>query len=67
MIELVLPDMTCGHCVRTVTQTVQGLDAQAQVAADVASHTVQIQTVASESAIREALAAEGYPAQGGAA
>ena len=27
-IELTLPTMTCGHCVRTVTTTVQQVDAE---------------------------------------
>ena len=29
MIELTLPTMTCGHCVKTVTSVVQQVDAQA--------------------------------------
>ena len=34
MIELRLPTMTCGHCVRTVTRTVQALDPGAKVDID---------------------------------
>ncbi len=62
MIELTLPDMTCGHCVRTITSTVQKLDAQARVQADLPSHKVQIETVAAPEQVRAALAEEGYPA-----
>ena len=29
MIELTLPDMTCGHCVKTVTETVKRIDPKA--------------------------------------
>ena len=29
MLELTLPTMTCGHCVRVVTQAVQQADPQA--------------------------------------
>lgn len=61
MIELILPDMTCGHCVKTVTATVQALDAQAQVHADVTTHRVQIETTQPLALIRAALAQEGYP------
>lgn len=63
MIELTLPSMTCGHCVRTVTETVRGIDPAAQVRADVASHRVQIDSQAPRERIVAALAAEGYPAQ----
>lgn len=62
MIELTLPDMTCGHCVRTVTSTVQKLDAQARVQIDLPTHKVQIETVAPPERVRAALAEEGYPA-----
>jgi copper chaperone len=62
MIELTLPDMTCGHCVASVTRTVQQLDATARVTIDLPTHKVQIETAADAAAVRAALAAEGYPA-----
>ena len=61
-IELTLPAMTCGHCVKTVTATVQRLDPQAQVQADLATHQVRVDTTAAREAVVQALAAEGYPA-----
>ncbi|WP_298834710.1 heavy-metal-associated domain-containing protein [uncultured Piscinibacter sp.] len=63
MIELTLPDMTCGHCVKAVTGTVKNLDAQAEVQCDLPTHTVRIQTTQSPEVIRQALAEEGYPAR----
>jgi copper chaperone len=54
--------MTCGHCVKTVTATVQRLDPQAQVSADLATHVVHVETSAAREAVVKALAAEGYPA-----
>ena len=54
MIELVLPTMTCGHCVKTVTATVQKLDAAARV---------QIASTQPAEVLKKALAEEGYPAQ----
>jgi len=62
MIELTLPDMTCGHCVRTVTETVRKLDADAKVQTDLPTHIARIETRADEQAVRAALAEEGYPA-----
>jgi len=63
MIELILPDMTCGHCVKVVTQTVQQIDAGATLSIDLPSHKVQIDTGADAAQLRTALAAQGYPAQ----
>ena len=63
MIELVLPTMTCGHCVKTVTATVQKLDAAARVQIDLPTHTVQIASTQPADVLKKALAEEGYPAQ----
>ncbi|WP_312171741.1 heavy-metal-associated domain-containing protein [Stutzerimonas kunmingensis] len=54
--------MTCSHCERAVTQAIQALDpqAQAQVQVDLAAGTVQVQSSASEQAIRQAISEEGY-------
>lgn len=62
MIELTLPTMTCGHCAKTVTATVQRLDPAAQLQIDLPTHRVAIQTQADEKALRQALADEGYEA-----
>jgi copper chaperone len=61
MIELTLPTMTCGHCVKTVTSTVQRLDTQARVQIDLPAHKVQIETSQSPETIRQALTEQGYP------
>lgn len=60
MIELTLPTMTCGHCVRAVTETVQRVDAQALVQIDLPSHRVQIESTQPQAAFAAALAEEGY-------
>ena len=62
MIELTLPTMTCGHCVKTVTQTVQGLDAGATVDIDLALHRVRIESRSAAQEIKSALAEQGYEA-----
>jgi copper chaperone len=61
MIELTLPDMTCGHCVKTVTTTVHRLDPAATLEFDLPSHSVRIQSTAPEPQLKSALAEEGYP------
>jgi len=61
-IDLILPSMTCGHCVKTVTATAQRLDSAAQVQADLATHRVTVQTTAARDLLVKALADEGYSA-----
>ena len=61
MIELTLPDMTCGHCIKTVTRTVQQVDADAQVRIDLPTHKVEITSGRPAEDFRAALADEGYP------
>jgi copper chaperone len=61
-LELTLPAMTCGHCVKTISAAAQRLDPAARVQADLATHRVTIDSSAAPAAIEAALAAEGYPA-----
>lgn len=60
--ELTLPDLSCGHCVRTVTETLQALDPQCSVQADLSTRRVHIDTHLSAQVVLDALSAEGYPA-----
>jgi copper chaperone len=62
MIEITLPDMTCGHCVRTVTSTVYAVDATASVTIDLPTHRVQIDSQHPAEDFKQALADEGYSA-----
>ncbi len=60
-IDLTLPDMTCGHCARTVTATVQKVDPAAQLKIDLPTHKVQIESGQPAQAFVAALTEEGYP------
>ena len=62
MIELTLPTMTCGHCVKTVTSVVQKVDAQATLQVDLPTHQVRIDSAHTVDEFRRALAEEGYEA-----
>lgn len=64
MPEFVLPDMTCGHCAKSVTQAVQKVDPQAQVAIDLPSHRVTVTSPAATldtERLTQALTEAGYP------
>jgi copper chaperone len=52
--------MTCGHCVRAVTQAVQELDPQASVEIDLAKALVHVQSTLASETIAESIRAEGY-------
>lgn len=60
MIEMTLPTMTCGHCVKAVTAAVQQVDAAAQVQIDLPTHTLRIESALPAQAFEHALAEEGY-------
>jgi copper chaperone len=62
MIELTLPTMTCGHCVKTVTQTVQRVDAAARVEIELPLQRVRIDSTLAPDAFKKALEEEGYAA-----
>lgn len=62
MIEMTLPDMSCGHCASTVTQTCKLVDPAAKVEVDINTKTVKIQSAEDRQDFAEALAEAGYPA-----
>lgn len=56
--------MTCGHCVRDVTEAVRGIDSAAAVEVDLKTGKVTVRDgKAPASRVRGAIAAEGYPAE----
>ncbi|MFN0114966.1 MAG: heavy-metal-associated domain-containing protein [Paracoccaceae bacterium] len=57
-----IPDMSCAHCKATVEKTIIDLDSAADVRVDLAAKTAEVVSTAPAEAIRNALAAEGYPA-----
>ncbi|MEM7594791.1 MAG: heavy-metal-associated domain-containing protein [Cyanobacteria bacterium P01_A01_bin.83] len=69
-IELKVPNMACpkgyrfayGACGKTITKAVQKIDPQAEVQTDLKTKQVIVDSNASESSVREAIAAAGYPA-----
>lgn len=63
-IVLKVEGMSCGHCVRAVTEAVHARDAAAKVAVDLAAGTVTLETTAPRAALAEAIAAEGYVVAG---
>lgn len=56
--------MTCGHCVRAVTEAIKGVDAGATVEVDLASGRVVVRgETASPDTMAKAITVEGYKAE----
>lgn len=55
-----VPDMTCGHCVATVTRAVRAADPAADVKVDLAGKTVTVETAIPAAAVAKALDDAGY-------
>jgi copper chaperone len=65
MLTFSIPAISCGHCARAITDTILELDPAAKVQVDVAARTATVDTSADPAAVRERLAAEGYPVTNG--
>ena len=61
MIRFNVPDMSCGHCVSTVTKAIKTLDESAEVKVDLAHKTVSVETSAPAPQVAKALEDAGYP------
>jgi copper chaperone len=61
MMKFNVPDMTCGHCVASLTKAVKALDPAAAVTADLADKTVTVETAVPAAAVARALDQAGYP------
>lgn len=61
MVTFEVRDMTCGHCVSSITQAVRAIDQGAQVTADLATHRVRIEPSGSDSTqLSDAIRGAGY-------
>ncbi|CFO54244.1 heavy metal transport protein [Bordetella pertussis] len=58
-----VPDMTCGHCVKSITQAVQQAVPQALVQIDLAARRVTVEGVAAAEPVAQAIRAAGYAVQ----
>lgn len=61
MIKFDIPAISCGHCVRAVTEAVHGADPQARVQVDLPTQHVRVETTATREAVVAQLVEAGYP------
>jgi len=59
--EFDIPAMSCGHCVKAITQTLTQLDPDAKISVDLATKKVTLQTTKDRQTAAAALTEAGYP------
>ena len=61
MIAFEVKDMTCGHCVSTITKALMAADKDAKVQIDLATHLVRVEPAAADAeALADAIKEAGY-------
>ena len=61
MIVFEVKDMSCGHCVSTITKALKATDKDAKVTIDLAQHLVMVEPTDTDiQALRDAIAEAGY-------
>lgn len=60
-LQLTVPKMACSACVNTITKAIKVVDPNATVQAEPKTKLVKIETQANVTAIKQAIAAVGYP------
>jgi len=58
--EFIVSDMSCNHCVQTITRAVQERSPGAEVRADLAAHRVTVEGGGDAAAIEAAIREAGY-------
>ena len=60
MMNFVVEDMVCGGCVKSITKAIQAQDPQARVAADPATHRLEVESALPVSRIEQVLNEAGF-------
>ena len=60
MTEFKVAGMSCQHCVKAVTSSIQALDARARVEVDLASGLVKVESNQESAALKAAIDEAGY-------
>ncbi len=66
MIQFQVEGMSCNHCIGAITRAVQAVDPAAQVAADVPTQSVKVESGADRQALQKAIEEAGYPVKSAA-
>lgn len=64
MLELTVPDMTCGSCVRAITKAVQSADPEAKVDVSLSEKRVRVESALSRDEVEQRIAQAGFTPNG---
>lgn len=62
MLTFNVPNMTCGHCVQTLTQAIQTAAPDAMLECNLGDHTITVSTQTDATTLMQAINQAGYPA-----
>lgn len=62
MLTLQIPDMSCGHCKKTIESAINAIDASATLVFDMDEKTVRIESQVSDDEVIRAVGEAGYTA-----
>ena len=60
--QLLIENMTCGGCAKSVTKAIQSVDPNARIDTNPDARTVTVETTATLAALQQVLEEAGYPA-----
>jgi copper chaperone len=60
MHQFKVPDMSCGHCVSTITETVKTVDPKAKIEISLADRLVKVESSLSQNKLVEQIREAGY-------
>jgi len=60
MLTFIVNDMTCGHCAKAITQSVQAVDPTATLDIDTQSKLVKVTSSQNQEVIKKAISDAGY-------
>lgn len=63
MTTFTVPDMTCGHCVGTITKAIKDADSAAMVEISLDRHTVKVESRLAEAELAGVISEAGYTPQ----
>jgi copper chaperone len=61
MYEFLVEGMSCGHCVKSVTKSLQEVDATAAVTVDLATQRIKVESAVELPKLAAAIVDAGYP------
>ena len=60
MPAFIIPDMTCAHCVKTISSAIAAIDSNAKLVFDLPTHRLDVESTADRTKVVNAIEEAGY-------